>query len=217
MNSILNQQPEINAVLQPNDAFVVDRGFRDCAKNLQALKYIVQMPKFTDSKSPRAQLKTNQANSSRLVTKSRRVVESRNGHLKSIWSIFGRVWRTRALLHLKDDIRIPAALINKYYGILETVKNNAVHVAEQMVEKANVASPLHTLVREDAFQKIKKTLPAVDMQNFIFPILREQDLKEISLGVHQLRNARHYAVDHMRAGTTSNYNCFFCPFLPKID
>lgn len=211
MDSIFENNPEINTVLQPNDVFVIDRGFRDCAKHLEEMKYVVQMPKFTDSKAPTAQFTTMQANLSRLVTKSRWVVEARNAHLKFIWPIFGRIWINSQVVHLMDDIRIAAAFINKYYGTLDTDINNAPLIVEKMLQNVNTVNSLHTLVRKATFQKVKKTLPLINVENFDFPILSADDLKMISLGVYQLKNARSYVVDHIKAGNTSTYNCFYCP------
>lgn len=210
MSAILAGKPEIQNRLQPNDVFVLDRGFRDCAKALKTLNYVVQMPKFTDSKEPMAQLTTSQGNASRLVTKTRWVVESRNGHLKTIWPIFDAIWKPRELMHLKDDIRIGAALINKYRKTLVADKKNEAEVANKMLERANVPNSLRTLVQTKAFEKAKKKLPMVDVADYDFPTLSVEDMKMVSLGSYQLDNARPYSINHMKLHA-SYYECFYCP------
>lgn len=61
------------------------------------------------------QLPTSEANRSRLVTANRYGVESRNGHVKTIFKIFQNEWNPAELPHLMADVRICAALINKYF------------------------------------------------------------------------------------------------------
>lgn len=212
MDIIFENNNELKRVFRPNDIFVLDRGFRDCKKNLEALQYIVQMPKFTDSKRPNAQLTTMQANASRLVTKTRWVVEVRNSHLKNIWAVFSNIWRPRDVLELERDIRIGASLINKYYvTISEKNKENATFIATQMQERNSALNTLHSLVSRTAFRKESKKMPLVDINSFEFPRLSIEDMKMISLGSYQLANARSYAAEHMKSSDTSTYQCFYCP------
>ena len=71
---------KIKQTRRENDIFVLDRGFRDAVKDLEGLGYKVMMPAYLDS--DKKQLTTEQANNSRLVTKSRWVIEAINGILK---------------------------------------------------------------------------------------------------------------------------------------
>lgn len=61
------------------------------------------------------QLNTENANASRLVTKSRWVVEARNGHIKSIFKLFDQVLQIQHVPHIGDFYRIAGAIINKYH------------------------------------------------------------------------------------------------------
>lgn len=116
MITILENNSDIPNVMQPGDIFVFDRGFRDCEDNVKNLGYEFRAPEFVQRNHPTQQLTTEQANRSRLVTKTRYVVEARNGHLKTIFPVFARQWSTVLLAHLGEDLRIAAAVINKYFA-----------------------------------------------------------------------------------------------------
>lgn len=68
------------------DILIVDRGYRDATELLARLGIIWKMP--TLLQQGRNQLTTEEANDSRLVTKTRWIVEARNGHIKSIFKFF---------------------------------------------------------------------------------------------------------------------------------
>ncbi|XP_031633607.1 uncharacterized protein LOC116347228 isoform X2 [Contarinia nasturtii] len=92
------------------------------------------MPEFVDKKIL-GQLTTIQANSSRMVTACRFAVETRNGHMKTIWQLFDRTWITYDLPHAMTDYRIGASLINKFRLTFESNKNDAETIAQSMIEK----------------------------------------------------------------------------------
>lgn len=76
---------------------------------------------------------TEQANRSRLVTKTRYVVEAQNGHLKTVWPIFAEEWATLSLNHLGVDLRIAAALLNKLFNRIVADKGREALVANAML------------------------------------------------------------------------------------
>lgn len=140
LQTILRDYPEVNNVLQLSDIFIVDRGFRDSYKILQSSSFEMKMPNFADEIG--GQLTNKQANDSRLVTKLRWVVEARNGHLKKIWPFFARQWPTQQLLHLKDDIRIAANLINMFFELLVLIPDRAdgEEIVSTMMDEAGQVS-----------------------------------------------------------------------------
>lgn len=147
-----------------------------------------------------------------MTTKCRWVVESRNSHLKNIWGIFSHVWNSREVLHLNDDIRIAAAMINKYNRTLISDKENATEVADRMLQRLEKSNDdLIRVIDTRTFQSLKKHFEIIDINNFTFPVLNEYDLKMISLGSYQPKNARSYAVQHIESSASSTYECYSCP------
>ena len=85
-----------------NDLFVVDRGFRDAVDFLEEAGFRVQMPCYL-SKGTK-QHSTKEANTSRLVTKVRWVVESVNGMIKQ-WKMLNKVIPNTLILGIADIVR----------------------------------------------------------------------------------------------------------------
>lgn len=103
-SSILNHIIRTNAEdiqkwIQEDDIFIVDRGFRDAISLLQDLGIQAEMPKFMIK--GQKQLSTEDANSSRLVTKVRWVVESANARIKR-WKYLEKVLPTNQIPYIGD-------------------------------------------------------------------------------------------------------------------
>lgn len=77
------------------DVILVDRGFRDCVKYLEEKGFAVRTP--ASLPKGQNQLPTKEANESRLVTAKRYGVETRNGHIKTIFKIFQKEWNNITL------------------------------------------------------------------------------------------------------------------------
>ena len=97
----------MNDWLQDNDLCIVDRGFRDVVEFLEERGLCVQMPVYLKKGSK--QLSTEDANTSRLITKIRWIVESINGRLKQ-WLFFEKVVSNHYIPHFGDFLRIIAAI-----------------------------------------------------------------------------------------------------------
>ena len=68
---ILIAQSRFSRYFQEGDVFILDRGFRDAFRDLQAKGFIVYTPAFV---AGREQLSWDEANRNRVVTKNRWVV-----------------------------------------------------------------------------------------------------------------------------------------------
>ena len=64
------------------------------------------------------QLCTEDANASRLITKSRWIVEARNGHLESIFEFLQNLMQLQHIENINDLYHIAAAIFNKYYSLI---------------------------------------------------------------------------------------------------
>lgn len=96
--------------LEKDDIFVVDRGFRDSLDFLEELGIQAHMPSFM-SKGEK-QMTAESANTSRLVTKIRWVVESANSRIKQ-WKYLQHVLPTSQIPYIGDFIRIVCAICNR--------------------------------------------------------------------------------------------------------
>jgi len=67
------------------------------------------------------------------VTKTRWIVEARNGHLKQIYKMFANPISTHHIKNLNDYLLI-GGIINKYYGFI-IMENANVKLARRMLQK----------------------------------------------------------------------------------
>lgn len=75
-------------MFKENDAFVVDRGFRDAVDFLEEARFHVKMPCYLPKCAK--QHSTEEANMSRLITKVRWVIESVIKRIKQ-WKMLNKV------------------------------------------------------------------------------------------------------------------------------
>lgn len=182
--------------LLPGDIFVLDRGFRDVAKFIEGKEMRVKMPNFVQ-RNTKGQMSTKEANESRLVTAIRYVVETRNGHMKTIWKAFERAWGIVPLQHMMIDFTICASLINRYFTTFESNADMCDEIANLMLEKMNVPNILSQITVKQNFQNKFRTFEPFDMYHLL-PSLTETDLFLISLGPYQIKNATSYAQMHSK-------------------
>lgn len=185
-------------MLREGDVFIFDRGFRDCLADLEGRGYVTKTPEFVLKKQPNGQLTTAQANRSRLVTKTRFVVETRNGHLKTVWPIFNRIWPTMHVPHLMLDLRIAAALLNKFFASIVADKENEEQVANAMLARLNTVNFVNEVVQEFSAEDLA-AFGLIDENNFQFPRIDKDELSQITLGSYQLKQAKSYAYAHKKA------------------
>lgn len=198
-------------VLQEGDIVLVDRGFRDCAQLFAANGLVVKMPEFVKRSDPKGQLTTKQANKSRLVTANRFVIENRNGHIKIIWQLFDTRLSSYDLVHVFEDYRIGAALINKFFQKIHPNRNDAHEIATKMLSQVNVPNDLAKLVNSFQFQNDIKHFVPGDEFTQTFPVLSKEDLKKISLGTYQISQMNAYCVEHLRSDPEHAFQFHLCP------
>lgn len=97
---------------QAND-MIVDRGYRNVVEVLKQLDICYHMLELLER--GQRQLTTAQTNSSRLVIKTRWIVEARNSHIKSIFHLLAQVIRMPHTSHIGNFYRIADGIINRYH------------------------------------------------------------------------------------------------------
>lgn len=211
MLEIMQGNRDLSGTLRPGDLFIFDRGFRDCLQKLSEMGYSAKTPEFVRKNEPNQQLLTDQANRSRLITKTRYVVEARNGNIKTIWPIFAKTWSTLCVDHLGRDLRIAAALINKYFDKIVADKGEEELVANSMLSRVGSPNVLHPIVRDRLFQGHLKDFKPIENNDFPFPRMSEEELAKITFGPYQLKQAKSYACAHKKGRGNGQFVCFFCP------
>lgn len=192
LKEIMAQPGNVFQYLREGDVIVVDRGFRDCVQDLKSRKFVVQIPKLV--KHSNAQLSKKEANESRLVTKTRYVVEARNSHIKNQWKHLDGVKIYQSIPYLKKDFQIGSALVNAFSSKIQSDKNDWEKIVDRMLAQFNKPNSLSRIV--DRIPQ-KSFTPVMDLT--LFPKCSYDDLKNISQGTYQIKNAPSYCQYHLKS------------------
>lgn len=107
-----NNDEDINDWFGEGDIIIIDRGYRDVIPLLEESGLICRMPPLLEAGEH--QLSTEDANESRVITKTRWIVEARNGHLKSKFKLLNNIQQIHVIPNVGDFYRISGAIINRY-------------------------------------------------------------------------------------------------------
>jgi hypothetical protein len=193
---ILNTCTDLSTLCQDDDVQVVDRGFRDVAAEFENLGYDIRMPGLLGKGDK--QLSIDDANESRLVTKCRWVVESFHARFKK-WRFFSERIDQSFLLNIGKLTRIVAACLNKYRPVLyDANSDHHKAVAKRMLDLLHRQSELEKLASSSQLSLRKKwiTLTNID-NNFAFPQLDLDFLRNYTCGTYQLKQSKAYAKAHL--------------------
>lgn len=120
-------------MVHDGDIFILDRGYRDAQPLFRELGIEYKIPVFLGRNQK--QLFTEEANDSRLVTKTRWIVEARNGAYQVyILYFFDHVVIILIFIILVNSI-IAGALINRYHPLILMEGVNA-ELARELLDKS---------------------------------------------------------------------------------
>jgi len=190
----------LRAWLEEGDIFLVDRGYRDAIQLLQQIGIRVKMPGFAIHNRGRArgsQGDTEEVNESRLVTKSRWIVESRNGHIKSMFKFFSDMVHAPHVRNIGDFFRIGCALINAFRPeILMAGADEG--LARLMLERSRMPNALMARVLGENLHLRRAhwvAMQGVDLPEF--PRLPFEYLRDFTFGTYQIKLAPGYVQDRI--------------------
>ncbi|XP_062602094.1 uncharacterized protein LOC134263728 [Saccostrea cucullata] len=188
---------EIKSWIKEDDILIVDRGFRDSAGVLSELGINMEMPSFL--KKGQKQHSTEEANSSRLITKIRWVAESVNARIKT-WKYLGKQLPNSQIPYIGDYVRIVSAICNKYRCPISTGNEESdLNMAAKMRYLLSKSNLLQQEVESNGLDKkshrwVKLDEATTDLDDF--PGFTEDEVRELTLGVYQVKLAKHYSQEH---------------------
>ena len=187
---------DIKNWLKEDDILIVDRGFRDCLDFLNQLGLKTEMSCFLAK--GKKQHSALESNSSRFVTKIRWIIESVNGRIKQ-WRASDQVVPNSQIPWIGDNVRIVCAVCNRYKPSLVSCTTDDEAIGLKMLALAKKPNNLETrIVNENLNQKktIWSKLDSADTA-LDFPILSENDIRNLTLGIYQLKQAKSYTYEHI--------------------
>ncbi|XP_062610716.1 uncharacterized protein LOC134272508 [Saccostrea cucullata] len=192
----------------------VDRGFRDSVDFLTSCGLQVEMPCFLRKGSN--QHCTEEANLSRLITKVRWVVESVNGRIKN-WKLLDKVISNHYVSSIGDFVRIVCSLCNNFRPPLSNHNPEGESIAKEMLERSKFINHVKALVEENNLIRKRNTYINITEENETldnFPKLSLDDLRQITFGIYQLKQAQHYTAEHI--ADDGLYSILLCKDLPDF-
>ncbi|EGI65266.1 hypothetical protein G5I_06265 [Acromyrmex echinatior] len=143
------------------------------------------------------QLDTAEANDSRLVTKSRWIIEARNSHIKSIFKFFKNTISVVHAINLRAFYLIAGAIINRYRDVI-LMDGATAELAEQMLQKARSENTLRLRVETEHLARRNAMWNRLNENQILdFPRLDIDFLKELTVGIYQIRLAPAYIQDKL--------------------
>lgn len=137
------------------------------------------------------QLERSQANESRIVTKTRWMVEARNAHIKCRFRSLDGVKSIKLIPYLRKDFQIVVTLINAFSHNLQSDKDNR-QLSLQMLALRDVRNHLEKIVRRIPKRSFT---PIINLS--LFPKISMDQLKSIGLGSYQIKQAKSYCQQHL--------------------
>ncbi|XP_069130365.1 uncharacterized protein [Argopecten irradians] len=184
--------------LQEEDVLIVDRGFRDLVEFLGEIGIESHMPAFL--LKGQKQHSSEEANTSRLVTKIRWVVESVNSRIKQ-WKYLANIVPNTQIPYIGDYVRLICAICNKYKGPLSAGNpdDDQILAAKMKVCPEKKKNVLQERVTEEGLDRKTHAWKKLDAADAVpdFPSMSEEELRDITIGIYQLQMAKHYTQEHM--------------------
>lgn len=163
---------------QNDDIVLVDRGYRDAIPFLQLLGIDSKMPALIPP--GHRQLSTEDANETRIITKSRWIVESRNGQLRSVFKFFDRTFNVQHAKHTGDFYRIAGAILNRFHFVIH-MQDATVELAQQMLLKLRTLNVIQARVESDNLQRRNGRWRRLDHRDIPdFPVLDLDYLRDLT-------------------------------------
>ncbi|GBP85462.1 hypothetical protein EVAR_64760_1 [Eumeta japonica] len=180
-------------LVQSDDIFVLDIGFRDVVPLLQSKEFKVMMPSI---KGKRKQLTAKEANESRSVTKIRWVVEAKHGALKQRFKLLDQTLDNKMLPNIKSLYRIASYLLNLFSKPLTSDIHMSNEIYEQMISKNYSENILAVEVEQKGWMRKKLPFQMFSSNDITdFPQLSEPELKLLFTGSYQLGQAISYLAE----------------------
>lgn len=180
---------------QEGDIVLVDRGYRDAIPLLAHLGIDHRMPALLPP--GQRQLTTEEANETRKVTKSRWIVEARNGHLRSIFKFLSQTILLQHAKKLNSYYRIAGAIINRYHPTI-IMQDADIQLARRMIERANMPNVIQARVELENLTRRNGQWEQLDGQDLLdFPELDLDYLRDLTIGTYQLKLSSSYIQDKL--------------------
>lgn len=174
---------------------IVDRGYRDVLPLLENLGIDCQMPPLLQR--GQRQFDTEEANESRLITKTRWIIEARNGHIRSIFKFFKNIISMSHVIHLREFYLIAGSIINRYREPI-LMEGATRELARTIHQKLHAVNTVRARVEAENLARRNGMWNHLNEDHLpLFPRLDLNYLKELTVGIYQINLAPAYIQDKL--------------------
>ncbi|XP_058810551.1 uncharacterized protein LOC131675551 [Phymastichus coffea] len=195
MECLMQDPNGLRKLMQKNDLWVVDRGFRDVKEKLETLEFKVLMPAL---KGKRNQLTAEESNHSRSVTAIRWPVEVVHGVIGNKYKLLRHKFYNTMLPKAGLYCNVACFLQNKFGKRFITDPSLTDEIVSRMIEQRNLENTLASEVETGHWSRRKIPFQLIISDQLLdFPELTERDLKIFFTGTYQLQQSISYLAEMM--------------------
>lgn len=199
LGDCLDRYAQEMSSLQRGDVLLMDRGFRDVLPHLTDDD--VGFRAFAPAMAIRGSLTTEEANSTRFVTKVRYIVEQTFGKLKKKFKFFAQPAHNGSLEHDFDLLKVAFSLMNLFHQPVITDIDDGEDIVNLMLARRDTPNLLQDLVRTLRLNLHRVSFVPLDSSDHqierLFPQLTLEQLRRVCLGSYQLRICNSYMQEHV--------------------
>lgn len=193
LKRVLDDREGISSLLRKGDIFIVDRGFRDVKDLLESRGYKVLMPAL---KGKRAQLPTDEANESRMVTKCRWVVEGVHGILSKKFKLLHNQFDNKMLTNAASYCKIACLIHNLFGKRLNSDEDTSEEIVNRMLCMKDEANRVAERVAKGNLARRTTPFRKLTSRELLdFPKLSERELIVLFTGTYQMSQAVSYLAE----------------------
>jgi hypothetical protein len=96
-----------------------------------------------------------------------------------------------------DDFKFVCALINTYKPPRVKINADRDNLAEKMLDLLNKKNSLKRMVEKNNYKRMNRNNKSFNVNQLNFPALSLDYIKELTLGVYQLKQAKSYTQEHL--------------------
>ncbi|XP_074604100.1 uncharacterized protein LOC141857506 [Brevipalpus obovatus] len=199
---IANSDPRFARYFKTGDAFIFDRGFRDVVREFTSKGFNVYVPA---SAAGRDQFSWSEANTNRMITELRWVVEAVNGRLKKQFRALHHIVENTNIKSKLFELKICCAIINKYGERSISDKNHTDEIVHRIQSRREIEQKLKQFIIGNGLEKKRVDFRTLDplRERLIDPPFTMHELYLIATGSYLVKYIDAY-VDACREANLEN-------------
>ena len=126
------------------------------------------------------------------------IIEAVNGRLKNKFKFFRGQIQNSYIPKLDKFLRVACAILNKYFPVIAASKPGDLELAYFVKERSTVPNLLCDLIEDDRLNRRRIIWEPLEANELVdFPLISEDEMRDITVGIYQLKQAPSYTFEHL--------------------